>query len=422
MIVLSTQPSNSAKTFSIIAAFLCFFGTDTLLYASSTIQFYKYVFLAFYVVFFFTMLIHLALTKRLKTNNSLIFISVISTIIFISSIYNQDKFSIWAVQVLFWFSAYLISLEVNFVYFKTYFVYIIAFVSLVTLLLYPLIYLVRGTELLTITNISGYKFIHFGITLFLNDPNGIVRVYGPFWEPGVFQGYLSIAALFLLFTKDIRRKRLLLFILALTILLTFSPAGLLNLLLISVIILIKHKCFFLNCVKKHFWIFWFVSLISLLIVFAFLLLNKGILMLLFSKFSQDSGSYISFYSRQISILSNIFISMNNPFFGIGFEELGRTFLDYNLLKFQHLKPSNTNTITSYFAAYGIIVGSIYTISIKRFSFIFAEQAKIAWLVFIIFILILFNEPLMYSYFFHILFFINADRPTKLNIVSQKSKK
>lgn len=190
--------------------------------------------------------------------------------------------------------------------------------------------------------------IYSNMLFFLSPINGnslysFIRNRGIFREPGVYMIFLFFALLFEFFYKrKINKKRVIIF--TITLLTTGSTAGIIILLATYVYVILMKKNFKYRGV-----------VIVLVGIFCIILSNGLFESIVAGKFIRGSNSYGSFYSRYMSIFSNLEIAIKNPVFGIGRYSL------YNTILFKdeiYLVTDNTNTIIIGIVAYGFLFGII----------------------------------------------------------------
>lgn len=244
---------------------------------------------------------------------------------------------------------------------------------------------------------NGRVNVYFvGLTNIYNgNQQGINRNWGPFWEPGVFQIYLIIALMLVLFfTKKPNKKEAVLF--SVGIITTFSTAGYIALVILYMAyILSAHKegQFFKLSIGV-------ISVIGLVIIYFEPSLNH----LLLAKFNRQSYAAVSFSSRWYSIWGNINICLKNPLFGVGPSNINEYLKQYLATKSIFMETSNTNTIFMNYSMFGAIVGTYYMLKVFSFVNIFDVKKITKALLCLVLLICLSTEPLVYSLLFHILIF------------------
>jgi len=178
----------------------------------------------------------------------------------------------------------------------------------------------------------------------------IARSFGIFWEPGVYQIYLNIAVVFLLFFQnDIKGKQLI--ILAVAIVLTFSTTGYIVLALIIVVYT------FFNPqekeLKKH-----YIGVITLIVLVSLVLVQflgyELVIDRVFGKLTGTNSSRDA--SRLGSIIVNTYIFIQHPLAGVGMKNMEAVFVKYSNFLLDIPTAHNTNTTLYQFAAHGVFWG------------------------------------------------------------------
>lgn len=229
------------------------------------------------------------------------------------------------------------------------------------------------------------------------------RNYGPFWEPGVYQAYLIMALFFSLFYKK-GRNRFEVVLFTVTTITTFSTTGIIALCFLFsgyVLSVSKEK----EEGKKSKWL----VVLLLFVGGLYLWFGNNIWEMVFQKLRLGTES-ASFSSRWNAIGANFYIMKQYPFFGCGPNKIS-TLLH---LYFNNVRQTgtffNVNTILAHFSIYGLPVGLYFLWNIGRFMNAFIQKNLLAkGLVLLAVVCILSGENFMYSLFFNLIFFMNADQ-------------
>lgn len=272
----------------------------------------------------------------------------------------------------------------------------ISIISLVAYILYPLL---KNLTFLPVISNGQKSVLCLGLCNIDLSPDGILRNWGPFWEPGVFQIYLNIAIIILLLEKKRNYKKIILNIIA--VITTFSTTGFIALVFIVL-------GFYLNDSKritiKHILVGIFCSLGS-----CTLFLNETFNELLFGKFSSNNIAYASTSSRLGSIVANILCIKTNPLLGVGVKKLNDIVESYKISKGYYFF-SNTNGLLMNYAIFGCIFGILYTILMLKFIFKLTGKKRLLFIFVAISIMIeLFSEPLVNSLLFNTIIFYSLDK-------------
>lgn len=225
------------------------------------------------------------------------------------------------------------------------------------------------------------------------------RNYGIFREPGIFQMFL-IAAMFIgLQYGDLKgtKMKMSMSILLMALLLTRSTTGFFVLILFAIFFLSKNNCFKER--KKIQWMFFGVTTsIIVFLLISPLVWDKFVIWLtdILRKFDRTNSGYASFYARYSSITVNLLLWMKNPLFGIGLTKHDGYFSSMAMQFYGIPNSSNTNTLLSQFAAFGIVFGTVWMISLAAFSYRLGKNAVERFLVFLTLTILLVTENVSFS--------------------------
>ena len=246
-------------------------------------------------------------------------------------------------------------------------------------------------------NIGGVQFTNLYVACVFKGV-GEVRNTGIFREPGVYIIYILLGVIFELFyfTKP-RIKYLVLF--SITLLTTYSTAGILVFMLVVAAYLIST-----NNRSRGEKVTIVLAFFSLMI---YVYINDSIASNIFDKMSRDSSSYRSTLARIASIVVNFEIFLENPLFGLGLTDCAELFGAYAYKIYGiHLSAhgTSTNSFLSLFATYGVVYGGMVVFSFYCFAGLIVRQKFIKVLLFVSFLLMFSNEDMRYSLFFNVLVF------------------
>ncbi len=240
-------------------------------------------------------------------------------------------------------------------------------------------------------------------TLFLanmhkSDYTLIDRVYSIFWEPGVCQAYFNIALIYT--TRFIRGKRQIIYsiVFIVAVILTLSTGGYLALACVIGLILFSGGGFknYGGIVLR---ILLFVGIIFLVVSFT-AFQDSDLFTSVFGKLS-DGTDHQSVASRFNSIEGNLLILRDNFFIGVGLNQSSTALEKYNIF------TNQTNTILDYFATFGFIIGSIYTICWGYYINNLGKNIIQKLLILGAFVCVFFNEDFIGSIHFYILMMYGA---------------
>lgn len=287
--------------------------------------------------------------------------------------------------------------------FKDKYVNIITFIAAYSFICFLFASLLVNCRLFPIVeNVNNYFYRDLFLTHFslMPDYQSVVcvwRNYGPFWEPGVFQIYLVLAIIFVLFGYE-KINKLKILVLTATLFSTFSTAAFITFFVVLLAFFLKK-----GYVKEKTCIFLFV-LFGLII----LLSNKIFSNMIFDKLSarNDSSS-----SRLESLLVGLRISLRNPL-GTGPYLFLEKMKDYGYVG----SDGNTNGFIQHFGIMGWTFGVWYVYRLYNFVKCFnTKNIMVTYLILLAIVLELCNEPLFYSLpFSTILFYKPNMRKMYLN--------
>lgn len=243
-----------------------------------------------------------------------------------------------------------------------------------------------------IQNVSGVKFYTVFISnIYYNWPGPILRITGPFWEPGVFQLYLIIAIVFVSVSKDVYNKNKIVNIIlyVTTLILTFSTTAIVALIPLLISILFLSKNFIRPWLK---WVIVIAGAIAIFLIFN----NETIYNVLFSKMTDANN--ISYNSRFNSITEGFKAFLDNPLFGVGPVKLEQTMLGYSIV----------NTVIMHFSIYGLFIGLFFLWKLFYFSRNCSQNIAVAILIFSVILISISNENFVYSLMINLIVFLKPE--------------
>ena len=175
------------------------------------------------------------------------------------------------------------------------------------------------------------------------------RNAGPFWEPGVFQGYLFIAVLFLLRRNDFEKHYLELTLLVFTIITTMSTTGYLLLGIAGLYFMFLYANRSMKTSREK-----GIALLRIFVIFIVVLVGVQYLMnsaTVVNKFAATNESYAF---RIMHLTNSLSMVMEKPFAGFGI-------MSSNLINMwgQFGVASNSVGLFTVLQYFGVIVGSLY---------------------------------------------------------------
>ena len=178
-----------------------------------------------------------------------------------------------------------------------------------------------------------------------------LRNFGPFWEPGAFQGFVIIAILILLCSakqKNIMGKFTLL---GITLLTTQSTTGYICLLIILVVF--RNSIFNIYFKKSSYKNIYKLIFVALVVFMIGMIFNSNTIQ---NKFTNTNWSYIT---RKKDFYNSLQVMAINPLWGLGRgTRIKEIYFQYNLVH-------NSNGVFHMFNSYGIPFGVVYLLFIVK---------------------------------------------------------
>lgn len=271
----------------------------------------------------------------------------------------------------------------------------LAMISLSMFSIFPIFY-----------NSAGKAFYNLGIYMIPVSKN-LLRNYGIFREPGVYQMFLVVALVFELYSAKVKISHLIIYILA--IVLTFSTTGYIALMFGLMLFFVKKNDSLAEKNKKYVMLF-FVLLGFLYMSFCTDLLSaEG---MVFNKlFNMKRNTMIARFS---SVFANLEIWKESPIFGAGLIKVDKMFpiLSYQL--YGKAISHNTNTLLCELATYGGIYTAILIYGYVKLSCAMSDRNLERLLILIIIGILSCGEKLTFSPIIYILLFYGLLLKKKAN--------
>ena len=217
----------------------------------------------------------------------------------------------------------------------------------------------------------------------------LIRSFGIFWEPGVFQMYLNLAIAYELFCKKkIRWKSVIL--LTVAVFMTFSTTG-------FIVLAWLFAVYFLFGKKEQVTVKSAVAVVGLLalVIGSFWLIDYSYIgdTVLGKLANEDSGSTLA---RSASVFVNLEIFFDHPIFGVGMDGIGEEFIQRSYLMYGRATVHNTNTLLYPFAAHGIFYGGLYLAGTCLFVKHLSTKRLVQFALIVFLVLMYIGENLRYS--------------------------
>lgn len=247
----------------------------------------------------------------------------------------------------------------------------------------------------TITNSVGAKYKFLFLTATIMRPDIAKRNMGPFWEPGAYQVYLTVALFFTLFIDKRKQKTSNIVIFIAASLSTLSGAALIPILILVIAYSLEKK-------KIKSAIFSFVILCGIGVLF-----STGTFDDITTKIRGESENNSITY-RLIGMEGAFKGFFENPILGSTPERNEQIKSDLAWENLNQAYASNTNTYINFLAYYGIFVGGFMLIRAFRLFKKNISSPTAAWLCFIAYFLSTSNENMMGSILIVFLAFIKSN--------------
>lgn len=386
---------NIAKISYIFIVLFILISDDTVLFGTNAntvaIQF-KYVFIVGATA---TLSLRYLLTIGRIPKKTLVFIIIYSAMVLLSMVVNNDFRFGYFYKVLILLYAFNIVSIIPMNMFALCYTSIMEWLAFFSLLGFFGKLLLPGliNHLPVIYNISGTKYYNAGFFVVPDHMyQGVVRNFGVFREPGVYQMYLNMALLLQLFVlKSNNFRRYIVYIAA--VISTLSTTGYIAVAIFVIALIINSEG--LSTQKR--------ILLILLLCMAF-----GILASTTTIFSLDSeDQYVSVFgkltnsnqastsARLASITENARIAFEYPLFGVGLGKLDSLFSQYSFMTYGKVS-TNTNTTMIQFASHGILFGGIWCYA--NLMFCKKLSHKYWWIAVCILVILYVGENLTFSGF------------------------
>ena len=372
-----------------------FFGTNAN-YTMTTIP--RYVMAVFIAVTALRVFMH-----RLDRNkcNTLLFGMLMICLYIVLAIYHREYMQVTSIKLLCMTGALFFVLQYDFADYKEAFIKAMVINAIAAIILEIMVYASHGLALALprMTNTAGVQITTIGVAGIDsgNLSSVLIRNGGIFWEPGVFQMYLNLAIIMLLFGyPEIRKKTLL--ILSLGVFITFSTTGFIvyGWIMVSYFFLKRKKV--ITAKTAIAMVSFLIIAVGLFFVIDFTPLTE----IVFGKLSDSaSGSTVA---RKASVFVNLQMAWEHPLTGVGNRAMLDEMTTRSLAMFGKSTTHNTNTLLFQFGSFGAVFGALFTYGTFRFTGLFSRKALIRIALFAAIVLIYVGENLKYSMLPYLLIF------------------
>ncbi len=346
---------------------ILFISDDTVLFgpnANNIFVSFKYAFIIFAFFYFFV-----KATKQKIGVESLRWLSVMSALILLSAVFSHDFSFGYIYKIVLLCTGLFFTKVVDVHGFMTRYINVMFFIS-VYAVSFHILGLINHSIIEIFPTVVNSANVHF-YNLFISTwPNysDIIRLFGPFREPGVYQMFVNLALLFcFVVEKELDIKKIFVFVVA--IILTYSTTGyiVMAFILVFLVTLNKKKTKFQ---RRQLYLIEGLVVIGILYlaIYTDLLTSEGII---FDKFENTQRS--TTVSRIGSIVCNVQIFLQDPIFGVGLNELEKLFPLFCFRTYGVESYHNTNILLVQFAAHGFLYGLLWSSMILKFFVNFANS-------------------------------------------------
>ena len=404
--------SNNIFMFTLVFTVIVI-SSDTLLFGTNKDQFFIWIKYTIQMMML-ALLIFNIMFKRLRLDfNTLIITISMLLIIFISgSIDSKISFGYFYKSLLIILSFFVVSyLPLNtFIIYYDRIMKTLAFLSLIGYFGF-LLYKEVANYFPTVINTAGREFYNLFIIMIPNyGYDGVlIRNWGVFREPGVFQMYLIFALLLQLFVfSRVNIKTSIIYIIA--IITTYSTtAYIVLIILIMTYFMSKSKS--QHKEKKTIALFLLITILGIMLLYSDTVVTRWDSV--FGKISDPSHG--SMAARLASVTVNIELFIDAPLFGVGFNNLADKFQYLALKHTGVMVRDNTNTMLIQFAAHGLLYGLIWIYGYWKLCRRLSSDIIKSIVFFVIFILLFIGENLSWGFLLYVLLFYGFDRYKKIRI-------
>ena len=285
--------------------------------------------------------------------------------------------------------------------YSRYFINIILGLSFISLLFYTSFFfnpgLIRSLPSLNLTK-NNFNYIFY---IYNREQWGIDRNYSIFWEPGAFQGFITLALVMLLFSRDSyfnnRRQLVYTAIFTVATITTFSTTGYIVLLLLFLAFTIKN-------IKV-------LPLTLIVGVIFYITFDKVILSnVIIQKFNKE-GIWSTSGERRISdVYVELDMVKTNPFLGVGYHDyFTKKGIVLSTQGVTETWEGGTNSLTYLLALFGLPFVAILIFGLYYFVRFIETRKEIQFILFFIIVILLMGEVFLAKVGFQVIIFYGLNR-------------
>lgn len=259
------------------------------------------------------------------------------------------------------------------------------------------------------TNGSGVSYYSLGVVNYIKSTfSDNPRCCGIFWEPGLYAGFLGLAALLDLKTTNDSKLIFRVIVYCLAIFFTYSTAGFFYILMILLLCIARYTDNLVGTVV--------FSIIGVLLVLVLLNVDYVFAWLIkvspqvFSKFLWKNESYLT---RSMSPLADLSIIIHNPL-GVGYGNIQSIRVE-TLKSFGADISLSTSTLTYHGASCGVLFLITYNVLWIKNFILYNRNILFKILSFLLFIMILTSNPMYNIQFIWIFLFFAFPKADSANV-------
>lgn len=224
----------------------------------------------------------------------------------------------------------------------------------------------------------------------------IPRLYSVFWEPGVAQAYFNIAIILSLKLIKGKQKILYISVFIVAVILTLSTTGYIVCVAILLYILLSRKGDGISESKAISRLKIGILIgVTVLLIFLPTITSTDLYLSVFEKLNGGMEN-ASVESRAISIIGNLEVVIRHPLTGVGLNQANVALREYGYY------INQTNTVMSYFATFGVLIGTFFVLAWGSFLKSISHSTMEFVALIISFLLIFSGEDFIQSLFFNVL--------------------
>jgi hypothetical protein len=359
------------------------------------------VLIVLYLMFFMFNRTQIKIQKR-----ALVSVGLLSILVFINITNDLENFSVSLLNFDLGFLSklwitLLIASTMNYKLYSRHFVNIIFALSAVSLVFYFSFLLkpglINGLPSLNIIK-ANYNYIFY---VYNKEQWGLDRNYSIFWEPGAFQGFITLALVMLLFADQkifsAGRKLVYASIFIIATITTFSTTGYIVLLIV-----------FIAYSLKNLRVLPYTLLLGLIFYLAF---DRAILNnVLFQKFNKE-GIWSTSGERRISdVFVEIDMVKTSPVFGVGYHTyFTKKGITLSMQGIRETWEGGTNSMTYLMALFGIPFLSLLVWGLFNFVQFIEKRKEIQIILFFSIVILLMGEVFLAKVAFQVIIFYGLNR-------------